>query len=344
MELSSVRCIYRFGLLAGLIFCLVCAIPVTAQQNKSDSFAITVTVDQERITVGDAFEYFVTVVSPLEAAVRWPEAGNTLSGFDILSFDHDGPYTRPDSTHADTLRYTLTTYTTGVQTIPPLSLSCVLSDGTELFVVSDSILITIVSVIEDEATDIRDLKSQVDIPLTTPWYIWAAGGVGILLLVGVIWYIIHRRRKHHAYEAFVESVRPPHERALDELDQLDRFQWLTQGRVKTHYSALSEITRRYLSERYNIAAMEYTTTELIEVLPQLEMQDEQVHDIELLLQECDMVKFAKFTPDADPQSQSVQYAREIIEHTKLVETELTEVDVPPTEEVTVPSDDAKQST
>ena len=345
MELSSVRCRYRLRLLVGIIFCLAYARPVVAQQNRTDSLSVTVAVDQERITIGDAFQYVVTVVSPLEAAMRWPDAGKTLDGFDILSFDHDGPYILPDGTHVDTLRYALTIYTTGVQNILPLSLSCILEDGSELFAVSDSIPITIVSVIDDEATDIRDLKNPVDIPASILWYIWVAGGVGLILLAGVIWFIIRRRRQRdEAVEAFVDSVRPPHERALDELDQLARFQWLAQGRVKTHYTALSEILRRYLSARYKIAAMEFTTTELMVAIRRLETPYDQVQSINRLLQESDMVKFAKFTPEPDPQSQSIQNARGIIEQTRLVEVETTDSDETSTGEVIAKAEDVKHET
>lgn len=317
MSLSPMRIVYHPGLLVSLIFGVVVAVPVRAQGIQADTLTITTVTDQERITVGDAFQYIATVISPVASAVRWPETGNTLGGFDILDFEHDGPHIRPDGAHADTLRYTLTVYQTGVLVIPPLSLSCVLTDGSEIFATSDSIPVTVVSVIDDEAVDIRDLKKPADIPLTIAWYIWAAAAVVLLLIIGLIWYLVYRRRKQdEAMEAFVEAVRPPHEQALDELDQLARFQWLAQGRVKTHYSAISEILRRYLSARYHIAAMEFTTTELMHALRDIDMSYEDRQAIKTLLEACDMVKFAKYTPDPDPQSESIEQARHIIEQTR----------------------------
>ena len=87
--------------------------------------------------------------------------------------------------------------------------------------------------------------------------------------------------------------------------------------------------------------MEFTTTELMVAIRRLETPYEQVQSINRLLQESDMVKFAKFTPEPDPQSQSIQNARDIIEQTKLVEVETPDSDETSPEEVSVRADERK---
>ena len=305
------------------------AVPVPQQED--DAFSIVVSVDRDRITVGDPFLYRVTVKSPGDAAVEWPASGRPPEGFDLVSFEHAGPLPGPGGANIDSLRYVLTLYRTGEHSIPPLSLTCVLSDGTELSAVSEAISVTVVSVIDDEAEDIRDLKDPVEIPGGIPWYVWVIGGLVLLAATAAVLLYLRRRRNRGAPDGSAAAVveRPPEEIALEELDRLALKEWLDQGRVKTHYSALSEILRRYLSARYRIAAMEYTTSELMAALNGIDLGHEETRAVRVLFEECDMVKFAKYTPESHRQSLSLREGREIVELTRPPEVpEVAEPDEP----------------
>ncbi len=292
---------------------------VSVPDEGESGLSIVASVDRSQITVGDSFQYLISVKSPRNAAVEWPESGRPPDGFELVSFEHAGPLPGPDDTNIDSLRYDLTLYQTGEHSIPPFSLSGILADGTGLSAVSDSISITVVSVLDDEAEDIRDLKAPVDIPDEVPWYWWVIGGLVLLAVTAaVILYIRHRRDRQVPIGMDAVINRPPEEIALEELDRLVRKDWLTQGRIKAHYSALSEILRRYLSARYRIAAMEYTTTELMAALNALELGHEETRAVHMLFEECDMVKFARFTPESHRQSLSVEEGREIVARTRPV--------------------------
>ncbi len=294
---------------------------VPAPQEEEDAFSIVASVDRDRITVGDPFLYRITVKSPGNAAIEWPESGRSPEGFDLLSFEHEGPLSGPGGANIDSLRYVLTLYRTGEFSIPPFSLKCILSDGTELSAVSAAIPVTVVSVIDDEAEDIRDLKDPAEIPGEVPWYLWVIGGLALLAVAAAVILYIRRRRNRGAAngtDAVIE--RPPDEIALEELDRLALKEWLARGRVNTHYSALSEILRRYLSARYRIAAMEYTTSELMAALNVLDLGNEETRTVRVLFEECDMVKFARHTPDSHRQALSLREGREIVELTRPPET------------------------
>ena len=291
------------------------AVPVP--QEGDPGFSIEATVDRDRITVGDPFLYRVTVKSPGDSAIEWPESGTPPAGFDLLSFEHAGPLSGPGGTNVDLLRYELTLYRTGEHSIPPFSLKCVLSDGTELSAESEAIPVSVISVIEDDAADIRDLKSPVDIPAGAPWYFWLIAGLVLLAVAAAVFLYIRRRRNREDPQGTVPAIkRPPEEIALEELEQLALKEWLVQGRVKAHYSALSEILRRYLSGRYGIAAMEYTTSELLAALNALRVGHDESRVVRVLFEECDMVKFARYTPETHRQSLSLREGREIVERTR----------------------------
>ena len=309
-------------------FSLLATILVAVSTNPTDSeafpvpqdgesgFSIEASVDRDRITVGDPFLYRITVKSPGNSAVEWPESGRPPEGFDLLSFEHEGPLSGPGGVNVDSLRYELTLYRTGEHSIPPFALKCVLEDGTEISAESDSISVTVLSVIDDEAEDIRDLKDPVEIPGEVPWYFWAIGGLVLLAVAaGLFLYFRRRGKRNDTNGADTAIERLPEEIALEELDRLALKEWLAQGHVKAHYSALSEILRRYLSVRYGIAAMEYTTSELIAALNALDLGHEESRAVRVLFEECDMVKFAKYTPETHRQSLSLREGREIVELT-----------------------------
>jgi len=286
-------------------------------QEGDPGFSIEVSVDRDRITVGDPFLYLVTVKSPGNSAIEWPESGTPPEGFDLLSFEHAGPLSDPDGANIDYLRYELTLYRTGEHALPPFSLRCVLSDGTEISAESEAIPVSVVSVIDDDAEDIRDLKSPVDVAGGAPWYVWLIAGLVLLAVAAAVFLYIRRRRNREDPQGTVPAIeRLPEEFALEELEQLARKEWLAQGRVKAHYSALSEILRRYLSARYGIAAMEYTTSELMAALNALRVGHEESRVVRVLFEECDMVKFARFTPQSHRQTLSLREGREIVELTR----------------------------
>ena len=285
-------------------------------QEGENGFSIEASVDRDRITVGDPFLYRVAVKSPGNSAIEWPESGTPPEGFELLSFEHEGPLPGPGGVNVDSLRYELTLYRTGEHTIPPFSLKCVLSDGTEISAESAAIPVSVVSVIDDDAADIRDLKSPVEIPGGAPWYIWLAAGLALLAVAAAVFLYIRRRRNRDDPHGTAPAIeRLPEEIALEELERLALTEWLAQGQVKSHYSALSEILRRYLSGRYGIAAMEYTTAELVAALHALRVGREESRAVRQLFEECDMVKFARFTPETHRQSLSLREGREIVERT-----------------------------
>jgi hypothetical protein len=74
------------------------------------------------------------------------------------------------------------------------------------------------------------------------------------------------------------------------------------GEVKSYYSELTDIARTYIEEEINIPAMESTTSELIVNLrntakqKKLKLSQETLQNLEKVLKQADLVKFAKVKP------------------------------------------------
>lgn len=331
MGVRSLGRLLRLGLPVILILAL--SAPGKARAVVPDSLQILARVDQERMTVGDALTYTIVVNSPPSIVVEWPDPTKTLGPFDVRSFEHDGPHAIANGQLADTLRYALTIFEVGAYTIPPFKLSYTLketdNEGDALHVATaDSLEIAVVSVIDDEATDIRDLKDPAELPDSIPWYVWAAFlGILLALVAGAVYYYRHRGREEPIPVApSAEARLPAHEMAYEELAALAEKGLVDQGMVVPHYTELSEIIRRYLSRRYHILAMEITTTELLESLKDQDFTDTDRDLIADLLGECDLVKFARFTPAKALQHQTIKRGHALVTATKIV------VDLPiPTE-------------
>lgn len=75
------------------------------------------------------------------------------------------------------------------------------------------------------------------------------------------------------------------------LDRLKNEVSLNSSEVKNEFSIISRIYREYLAEKYQIAAMEVTTQELISILGSENGDEKFLSDTNEILHTCDVVKF-----------------------------------------------------
>lgn len=112
---------------------------------------------------------------------------------------------------------------------------------------------------------------------------------------------------------------PPFDRAVRELALLKEKDLLGKGKIKQFYIELSDILRRYIEGRYEIAAVEATTYELKRVLRHPELPSEKTQEILTFLGRADLVKFAKFTPTPEFPENDYEFVRGFIIATKPIE-------------------------
>ncbi len=131
-------------------------------------------------------------------------------------------------------------------------------------------------------------------------YLWI--GLAILaLLIFLLWYFVFRKKKE---EVIVPSI-PPYQLAVERLSVLDSKKLWQNNKVKQYYIELTDILRSYVENEYNIPALESTTDELIASIndfnktSDINLPKETVKSLQKLLQEADLVKFAKFKPLQD---------------------------------------------
>ncbi|MEA3306109.1 MAG: hypothetical protein U9R52_04770, partial [Candidatus Omnitrophota bacterium] len=111
--------------------------------------------------------------------------------------------------------------------------------------------------------------------------------------------------------------RPAHRLAYEALRELEKKNYIKQGKIKKYYIELSDIARHYLENRFNIKAPEMTTEEfLLKAKEAKELGSEHKNLLKGFLSHCDSVKFAKYGPSEKEISSSFESAKILIDQTK----------------------------
>jgi hypothetical protein len=189
--------------------------------------------------------------------------------------------------------------------VPANAFDFVATPGDTIRAWSDEVLVSIRRIAAN-AEDLRPLKEQWKAPPN--YWLWGAiVATAIAAAIALTWWIRGRRRRGRvvAPEAHV----PPDVVALAELDRISAMELATRGEYKSHYTLVVDTLRRYLEARYRIEAMDRTTFELLDVL---EARSVRIEGLAPLLDEADLVKFAKFTPTVETAVAAINRAREMV--------------------------------
>ncbi len=281
---------------------------------------VKASVDSTRIKIGEQLLYTVTVETNSTNLVVFPE-GETFNPMEVV-----------ESLSTDTTRlgdrfqlireYALTQFDSGSYTIPRQE---VLINDTPFY--TDSISIEVADVVVDTTKQkMYAIKPPMEVPsgLNIPAWLWWV--LGLLALGGLIYFLLRRRRKKQE----AEKQLPPYERALFELQQLDKSHLLEKRETKEYYSKLTEAVRRYLEDEVHLRAMESTTSELIYDLElrmkngELKLSRETIDDLKIILQRADLAKFANSRPDIITAKEDRSKIEHVIIDTKAAIPEPTE--------------------
>ncbi|MEK6732184.1 MAG: hypothetical protein AABY55_01010 [Candidatus Omnitrophota bacterium] len=158
--------------------------------------------------------------------------------------------------------------------------------------------------------DIRPLKDIVDINERFSILPFTALILTALAIAAFIYF-----KKKKAEEKTYAPPMPAEEIAREALKALKEKKLIEKGLIKDFYIGLSDIIRTYIENRYRIFAMDRTTWELFQEMKSKRIERQHVDKINYFLEDCDMVKFAKYTPDQKEVEDIYKKAEEIIDIT-----------------------------
>ena len=253
---------------------------------------VSVAIDTTNIRIGEQFLFKIVIKDT--ANVIFPEKLENLNKLEVVK-----------DIKIDTFKnslikkYLMTGFDSGAFYIPTQ----------QIFIknrayLSDSLLINVATVSVDTTKQkMFPIKSIQTEPLVyddfKPYLIWVFLA---LLLIGLLIYYFKTRKKPEIKEIDTVNTLPPFEEALEKLQELDNKLLWQNNEIKKYYSELTEIIRVFIEKELEIPALEITTFELVSLLSDyntpknINITKETVRKLDALLQEADLVKFAKSTP------------------------------------------------
>lgn len=251
---------------------------------------VEMVVDTTNIRIGEQIEYKISVDK--QENILFPKLiMDSLQKVEVVK------ELKIDTTETKYIKkYLLTSFDSGRYVIPQQKIRIKNKEY-----LTDKLLIDVATVKVDTTKqnlyEIKSIKNQPIIFDDYKSYIWIA--LIVLALILLYYYFIFRKKKEQVVK---ENRIPPYELAMQRLGELDEKQLWQHDKVKQYYVELTDIVRSYIERELKIPALESTTDELIETITDfskistLDLPKKTIKNLQKLLQEADLVKFAKFKP------------------------------------------------
>lgn len=305
-----------------LILCLTQAVCSA----KTPFMEITAETDKTTVTIAEHITLKITATSDADILYELNLPEKQTGVFEVLNKDiEETKETKNKKT--ETVILTLSTLETGHHAIDlPKIKYFTKSNPKDIKTLEiPAIPIHIKSLIpEGKITDLKKLKDIKD-PVLLPTDKKKINKIIIIMLLSllglilILWIIsFYLRRKNNP----TKHIKTPYEIAMEELILLEKEHLIEHQQVKEYYFKLSVIVRKYLEGRFSIDAPTLTTEEFFKVLTGKKILDTKyMHSLNMFLESCDYVKFAKYIPEKEEIKQTFGYARNFVEETKEEEKE-----------------------
>ena len=203
---------------------------------------------------------------------------------------------------------TVTSFDEGIYYLPPLAVQRLSKDGVLDTLVFDPQRIEVKTMPVDTATfQPHDIKGIIRYPVTFAEVApWVAGGLAVAGLIALLIWLIVRYRRTHDPEYIKKD--PAHIVALRKLDKYRGNALWAPEKQKIFYSGITDTLREYISERYDIGAMEMTTAEIFKDMKRTDAPAELLEELKDLFERADFVKFAKFAASDDDNAKALPVA------------------------------------
>jgi hypothetical protein len=291
-------------LLTALVF-----FPAAAQSGLVDA---TLTAPPGEYKVGDPILLTLSVRHPAGYQVILPELPAEWGDFTVQSQSPLTTSANPDGSETTTQLIDARLFAPGEFTTPAVELTIADPAGNVEPVTAAPTIVSVVSVLVEGDSQLRDIKPQADLPYLN-LLPWLAAGMVLAGLAGLVLFW-RRLRARRLAEAAIDR-RLPNEVALDELARILSLGLTEQGAYKEYYTLLSDCIRAYMEAVYKIPALERTTGEILASLRGLGLDPQFSRRFISFLSDCDLVKFSKFTPDPADAHQALTEARTLVEAT-----------------------------
>ena len=283
----------------------------------------TVTVnskpDTNAIMTGDQIRWHIEVTQPRNKVVGWPFQADTItSHIEIVSINPPDTAILNDSTICVSTTLALTSFDSGAWVVPPLPFVYdIVNDTTYSYATSSPFALKVDVPKVDLSKPPKAIKPIVHEPFSIRWLLNIIMPVLFVILV-IIFAIYYYRRKKADKPLFgpgPKPLPPPEVEAREALAKLKDEKLWQQGHVKEYYTRLIDIVRRYLERRFEFPAPELVTDEIIGCMKSYITDDGLIKESQNIMEQADLVKFAKAEPLPDVHDSAMKWALKLVEET-----------------------------
>lgn len=303
---------------------LLLALPLM-QSLWADTPVVRARVEPDSIFIGDRFDYVIEIDKDLVQTTHFP----TFSA-------KDGMVELVEELPVDTLkrdgrrlriakRYRLAAFQEGLINMGAAGVVYADKNIVDTLYAADSVYLKVATFqIDSTSQSIFDLKPQQNLPFKVAeiksYLLWGLLALVVLVVLMVALDRYLKARGRRLGDLFKPAPpQPPHVIAIAALEALHHQKLWQNNKHKLYYSLLTEILRTYIDGRWGVSAMEMTSDEIIAAMRSIELPDKARMDLTAILRDADLVKFAKFAPEAEQNENDYQKAYYFVEETKPVE-------------------------
>jgi len=283
---------------------------ISAQEENK----LSVSVDTTKIRLGEQLNYNIELITDTVNFVEF-EKKPFFSSFEIID-EKEIETIRIKSKNKFIKKYSLIQFDSGSFIIPKQK---VIINNKIKF--SDSIPIYVANVKVDTLKQkLYDIKPLAYVNKSYEKLIKRIlfGSIILLIIIGFLFTYFYKKRR----KKLLEKEILPFDRAINELKLLEEEKPKLQNEFKDFYSKLTDIVRRYIEDEVKLDALESTSQELILKLEKLidkgnlDLEKETVKNLKRVLENADLVKFAKLTPETNVATNDCKVVEVVVLKTK----------------------------
>ena len=273
---------------------------------------LTTVLSEEEVLIGQSFRLTYTIVSiePLQQIIYSPQQENLTAQHsiddEVKTYEIEIIQTFTDTTYEEGEFYywkgwyELVAWDSALVVLPPEQIMW--NDSVLLF--PPKLLSVDFPAVDPaiELYDIHETFTPFDADQSTIW--WYVLALVVVLLIVLLF--MKRRKKET-----LEIELPLLERTMQAIDQLEASKKYEESQ-KEYYYELSLILRRFLAELYQLRLLEKTSEEIRIILKARGVQAQTLESILRILNQSDLVKFAKHTPPISDVIVITAQTREIV--------------------------------
>ena len=303
------NCVYD---IRSVIIILIISFACFAQNTFAQLPEVKTSVDKNNILIGQQINLRIETTMPDNTyRLNWFSMPDSIGNFVAITKN------KIDSSSSNgNLNFSqdiiLTSFDSGRQVIPPLTLTASTLEGDSTFnIYTDSIPVNVSYSPTDSIAPFHDIKNIIEVKKDFPWWAWVLVGIAVVLLILWILFLLKFFKKKKDTTIF-ESKLSPYDEAIQLLSDLEKENLIQSNEVKEYHSRLTDIFKRYLSRKTNTYQLHLTTDELLIELSGFDLTKEQVADFANCLRIGNAVKFAQYVPPTYENEKCFSQTKEMI--------------------------------